>query len=153
MAASRTMIFLLTGLFVLLSCSNTTTVEPGDDLVNSETIDNDFELGEEFQLAFEESFYNHDEKIEVRFTALLEESRCPEDVMCVWAGNANILLQMKMKSESHEVQLDTHQKLNKKEIVEAFYIKLIKLAPYPESIEYQNSAEDYTATLMVEFSD
>lgn len=32
------------------------------------------------------------DNIEIRFGAVPEDSRCPEDVQCVWAGNAQIQL-------------------------------------------------------------
>ena len=32
------------------------------------------------------------DNIEIRFGAVLEDSRCPEDVQCVWAGNAQVEL-------------------------------------------------------------
>ncbi len=71
-------------------------------------------------------------KLSVRFVELVEDSRCPADAQCVWAGNAKIKIRVTMKGRSHDLTLDTngpHQATT----AEGYTIKLISLTPAPRS--------------------
>ena len=39
----------------------------------------------------------------VRFVELMEDSRCPENARCVWAGNARIKLEVKGKGAASQI--------------------------------------------------
>ncbi len=45
-------------------------------------------LGEEFELAVHQTAQITDENISITFQEVLEDSRCPVDVTCIWAGLA-----------------------------------------------------------------
>jgi hypothetical protein len=71
-------------------------------------------------------------KLNVRFVELVEDSRCPADAQCVWAGNAKIKIRVTMNGRSHDITLDTngpHQATT----TEGYSIKLISLTPAPRS--------------------
>lgn len=55
-----------------------------------------FDLNEEVSIGFNSSIsvQTSSEKLEVRFTELLNESRCPPNVDCVWAGFVTIKLKL-----------------------------------------------------------
>lgn len=42
----------------------------------------------------------------IEFVELVEDSRCPEDVQCVWAGNAKIKVRVTKGDKSELVQLE-----------------------------------------------
>lgn len=49
-------------------------------------------LGEEFDLRVDDTAYITDTDLSVRVVGVPEDSRCPSDVTCVWAGNARVWL-------------------------------------------------------------
>lgn len=59
-------------------------------------------LNEEFTLDFNETVTvkTAGEKITVKFTELVEESRCRPGVQCVWAGQVAVRIQLDGNSES-----------------------------------------------------
>jgi hypothetical protein len=71
-------------------------------------------------------------KLSVRFVELVEDSRCPTDTQCVWAGNAKIKIRVTMNGRTHDLSLDTngpHQAAT----AEGYTIKLLSLTPAPRS--------------------
>src|SRR5687767_15326538 len=71
-------------------------------------------------------------KLFVRFVELVEDSRCPTDTNCVWAGNATIKIRVRAHGRSHDLTLDTNGR-NQSAIAEGYSIKLISLTPQPRS--------------------
>jgi hypothetical protein len=121
-------------LLVVSSCQNiTSSVDP--------------QLGEEFQLRVGEQASLDNGNFHITFEEVLEDSRCPEGVTCVWAGNARIALVL---NES-EANLNTY--LEPQEITRSGYlVKLISVSPYPV-YEQVIDREDYSAKLVVIKSD
>lgn len=88
-------------------------------------------------------------KLLLEFVTVLEDSRCPEGVQCVWEGNARIKLTVsRAGEETSTVELNTSDRF----AVEARYIDyiiaLIDLKPYPKAAE-QISIQDYTAIVKI----
>ena len=86
-------------------------------------------------------------KIKVKFIELIEDSRCPTDVRCVWAGNGKIKLRLSKGSDEEIVELNT---LVKPQAVEfgGYRFKLTGLAPRPRS-NVRISRLGYVAALTV----
>lgn len=53
-----------------------------------------FTLGEPFDLAVGEGALSRDGRTAIHFTRVVGDSRCPPDVVCVWAGEARIELEV-----------------------------------------------------------
>ena len=120
-----------------------------DSKTPGKTAQRNFELGQEFELNFDAEAKNVSNSITVKFMDV-EEGRCPNDVMCAWAGNASIDVLMIVNSEYHEVTLNTHDNLEKSAHFSGYSVRLIGLSPYPESSENPVPAKKYKATLIVE---
>ncbi|HET8864710.1 MAG TPA: hypothetical protein VFM80_03360 [Gracilimonas sp.] len=116
--------------FLILGCQDSViTVNP--------------EIGETFKIKYGESLVFQDEQISVRFDELAEDSRCPDDVACVWAGNARIIIQL------NDLEADLNTYSDPKEAnISQYNVKLLSLSPYPKAEENINK-EDYTAELLV----
>lgn len=71
-------------------------------------------------------------KIDVAFLEMVEDSRCPKDVECVWAGNAKINVELSKDGTKRQVELNTGRGEQSAEF-EGYEIKLIKLTPEPAS--------------------
>lgn len=49
-----------------------------------------YNYGEEFELAIGEEVETGAENSSVKFVDIVKDSRCPINVMCVWAGNGKV---------------------------------------------------------------
>ena len=89
-------------------------------------------------------------KLRIRFVAVENDSRCPSDVTCVWAGNAAVRLQLGTGRGSKTVTLNTSKSpsfVGETEY-QGYKVKLVELGPYPRS-DRKIAPRDYTATLLV----
>ncbi|MDR8391851.1 hypothetical protein NC796_11900 [Aliifodinibius sp. S!AR15-10] len=118
------------GFLILLSCnSSVSPVVP--------------KIGEKFELAFNQKVTIPSEDIEIEFSDVLEDSRCPEGAACFWAGNAEIVAVF----NDNEIHLNTYLEPKKVDL-SGYNIALISLVPYPK-INQEIKKEEYTATLLV----
>ena len=87
-------------------------------------------------------------KLSVRFLELVDDSRCPTDTNCVWAGNAQIKVRVTKNGRSHDLTLDTNGP-NHAVKAEGYLIKLVALTPQPRS-NIRINRYGYVATLSAE---
>lgn len=87
-------------------------------------------------------------KLTVRFVELIEDSRCPTDTNCVWAGNAKIKVRVKKNGRSHELTLDTNGP-SQTVRAEGYAIKLVALTPEPRS-NIRIDRNGYVATFLIQ---
>lgn len=75
-------------------------------------------------------------EVEITFLRVIEDSRCPKDVDCVWAGEAKIKVLVKEKgTEAVEKEL-VFNSIGKAIVLcktESVAIKAVRLSPYPET--------------------
>lgn len=87
-------------------------------------------------------------KLTIKFASLVEDSRCPTDTNCIWAGNAKIkIVVAKTKSDSKTFELNTNgesQSVN----FSGYEIKLVGLSPQPAT-NIRINRNRYTATFVV----
>ena len=106
-------------------------------------IDIEVELGEQFALSIGDTVGVKGEQLEITFVEILEDSRCPSDVTCVWEGRVRFHLDVSLQGTyylvvltqpglSHEYESDSFQD----------YKLSFKVEPYPLS-ELTLSAKDY----------
>ncbi|HYP50465.1 MAG TPA: hypothetical protein VEQ34_05950 [Pyrinomonadaceae bacterium] len=87
-------------------------------------------------------------KLTIKFVSIVEESRCPEGVNCIHAGNAKIQIKVtKRGGAAKTFELNTNFDPNGISF-EGYEIKLANLEPVPkENIRINRNG--YTATLIV----
>ena len=107
-------------------------------------------LGREFKLNAGRQVTVKGTKLRIRFIAVENDSRCPRDVTCVWAGNAAVQLQLGTGRGSKTVTLNTSKSASFVSEIEyhGYKVKLVDLSPYPRS-DRKIAPRDYTATLLV----
>jgi hypothetical protein len=101
---------------------------------------------------FNEKVFFEQGKLTLHFREVLEDSRCPDGVVCIWEGNGKILVSVSQEGkEPLEVTLNTSGKegMSKEAVAFDYLIKLDSLDPYPTVIVKQPNLEDYVATLAV----
>lgn len=86
-------------------------------------------LGERFALPYARSATVAD--LHVSFAAVTTDSRCPRKVVCVWAGDAAIVLDVKRGAETRSVELHATPPQNAGEAF-GHQLELVSLEPYPD---------------------
>jgi hypothetical protein len=84
--------------------------------------------------------------LELGFDEVLEDSRCPADAVCVWAGRARLKAWLSVNGARREIELqtDTPQPLR----VDGFEFDVQALEPFPVS-NVRIDKRGYVATLVV----
>lgn len=87
-------------------------------------------------------------KLNVRFVEMVEDSRCPKDTNCVWAGNAKIKIEVKRNGSAAQIiELNTGTG-DKSARYDGLLIELIALTPEPAS-NVRINKNGYVATIAV----
>jgi hypothetical protein len=110
-------------------------------------------LNEAFTLGGGQEAVIASENMRLRFDQVLEDSRCPTQVDCVWTGQARIAVVVQPNdSAPSTVTFNTNpapgQTVNVVAVGE-YNIELQSLDPYPQSPDDPLPFEDYRATLVV----
>jgi hypothetical protein len=91
-------------------------------------------LGRQFTLSIGQTASISSEKLDIKFLDITEDSRCPKDVTCIWAGQVSCALKLKSGGKAESVKLTqpgladagSRQKLGA-------YTYIFNVEPYPES--------------------
>ena len=106
-------------------------------------------LGQPFEVRGGERVNLQDEKLWVKFIAVLEDSRCPRTVVCVWAGQVRLTLLVEMENGSSEsIELGTLSP-NDVSSFNNYQIKLVAVSPVSMTPEDTIAFEDYAITLVI----
>jgi hypothetical protein len=108
----------------------------------------DAALDQEFEVRAGQWVTIEGERLRVTFSRVAEDSRCPEGVTCVWAGNARVVLKLsKGRRRASTMTLNTGMD-PKRGAYRGYEVKLVKLDPYPKE-KRRIRRRDYVATLVV----
>jgi hypothetical protein len=109
------------------------------------------QLGRPFKLRMGQQVTLRGERLRIRFAAVKEDSRCPSDVTCIWAGNAAVQLDVSTsRRDSKLLTLNTGgtSSLPGEVQYRGYRLRLLELNPYPSS-KQKIAPGDYTATLLI----
>lgn len=90
-------------------------------------------LEKEFQLGKDGIAFFQSENILIRFSEVIEDSRCPIDVECIWQGRVSIDVNV-IKDEQDQGNFILTLGENENDalhIFDGFFIRLLKVEPYP----------------------
>ncbi len=107
-------------------------------------------LGKEFQIKGGETGSIPSEGIKIEFMRVLEDSRCPESVQCIWAGQAKIQVHIVKDSQDFgnaELTLGGSEDLAIHSF-DNYSLKLLRLDPYPQKPE-EIKLSQYIATFIL----
>lgn len=110
-------------------------------------------LGDVFTLGQGQEAVIQSEDLHVRFDSVLEDSRCPTQVTCVWSGQARIAVAI-WRSQEEPVTLEFNTNPapaeNRQTLTYSSYmIRLESLDPYPQSPEQSIEQSEYRVTLQI----
>ena len=113
----------------------------------------EFTLDKEFTLGGGQEAVFAGEDLRVRFSEVLEDSRCPTEVECFWTGQARIAMVVQpAEHPSTTAYFSTNPAPGENEQtarVDDYTISLKSLDPYPRTPDDPISFKDYRATLLV----
>ena len=131
--------------------SSTSTTISSPDLKNQDLKIINTELNTEFELKINQTANIESENIKIKFLDILEDSRCPSDVQCVWQGQARVLVNVEKNGQDLGdfilIDLADKEDLRIKDF-NGYTIKLLKVMPYPKINEKVET--DTTIRLIVE---
>jgi hypothetical protein len=110
-------------------------------------------LGEPFTLEIGQERVLPEADLHLRFERVLDDSRCPRLVLCVWSGQARLLVSVWSRALTPETRefstfsnppntTDTHT-------YQGFSIRLVTVDPYPDAPGTAISASAYRITLSI----
>jgi len=118
----------------------------GGALAFAASVHNPVSLDQDFTLRMNQSANIQAAGLTVTFRSVLEDSRCPTDVVCIWQGNARVVLDIAdEKGEISSIKL-TRGAEPRIALAKRYKLRFVSLAP--ESYEGVSiPASDYTITL------
>jgi hypothetical protein len=120
-----------------------------DDRLHVEEHTGEAVLDQEFKLEYGQEVAVKGQELSVKFDAVLEDSRCPTGVNCVWEGDAKILIGAReATSEALKLELHTNGRFNQAGAYRQYVIRLVALDPHPKA-DVENEQKDYVATLLI----
>jgi hypothetical protein len=144
---------------LLASCVSVTRIVPTATIVSAPTITPvptstpvplmptkqliEPKLDKEIQIKFGESVAMERGILTIKFKSLVGDSRCPQGVVCVWAGNAEVILEVSKNEIALNTLLDPKEK-----VVGDYNIQLQDVIPYPKAGE-ELKPEDYSVRIVV----
>ena len=112
---------------------------------NNEELTDNFKTGLEVVFQQGKIYQSDDNSLNFSITEI-NDSRCPSDVTCIWAGKADVKIEIESPHKG-DIILSTYNNL-----IDTFGIysfELIDVSPYPVSTE-TIELEDYLVTLKIE---
>ena len=110
------------------------------------------DLGKQFYIRVGQTESVEPGNIQVKLIKVTDDSRCPSDVTCIWAGEVKVVLNITIDGEdSGETILTLGANNNDDQNVKnigGYYVKVIAVNPYPVSTKIIGQS-DYIVTLIV----
>ncbi len=111
-----------------------------------------FVLNEPFLLCFGNTAAQTGQNFNVKFDKLVEDSRCPTDVTCIWAGRASVALSLTHEGTTETDTLSigdfTGTTHSDSALFAGYKIKLVEVQPVPVSTA-QPAEADYKVKLLI----
>ena len=105
-------------------------------------------LDQEFEIRLGRQVMIANEGLKISFIYVAEDSRCPEGVTCVWAGNGKVVLRLsKARRRAGTMRLNTNLD-PKQDDYRGYDVRLVSLNPHPKK-NVPIKKKDYVATLVV----
>lgn len=106
-------------------------------------------LGRDFKLKYGQELTVKGQNLKVKFESLLEDSRCPKDVKCIWEGDAKLVISVRRgNAKESKIELHTSGNFAQTGKYNQYVIKLVALDPYPRT-SVQEKRRAYLATLLI----
>jgi hypothetical protein len=108
-------------------------------------------LDKEFRLEMGQTGFVESENIKIKFLEVTGDSRCPSDVICVWAGEVKVLINIQLDDQDLGDSTLVGQAVNDDQaakVFDGYSVRLLAVDPYPIKNETIQPS-DYIITLIV----
>jgi len=115
----------------------------------SAPVNSQAEMNKEFSLSLGQKVFISGENLEITFREVVEDSRCPRGVTCVWAGRVTCAVELTQAGVSNQVELtatgleDDYSRMRYEDYSFAF-----RVTPYPRAGE-EISADTYRLHMII----
>jgi hypothetical protein len=100
------------------------------------------------EIDYGKTYYDYNDMISIGIDSILEDSRCPSGVMCVWEGNAKVRFNFIQNNNLTKFSLNTANSFRKDTLVAGYKIQMINVKPYPVYPDFINQ-NDYKAIIKI----
>jgi len=109
----------------------------------------DASVGTDFSLRPGETARAPAEEIEISFLAVTSDSRCGKGDTCVWAGDAELQISVRIRGKNFgEYMLHTNERRGSVASFDTFHVRLLSLAP-PAIAGKAIKPDEYVANLRI----
>jgi hypothetical protein len=116
---------------------------------NKQELSDSFSLGLENEFKINGVYHSSDNSLKFSITEI-NDSRCPSDVVCVWAGKADVKIKVESPFSGNLVLSTMNNGFYKNiDTLGNYSFQLVDVSPYPISTE-EIKLEDYSVTLKIE---
>ena len=110
---------------------------------------NNLTFNDTIDLSFRDCLTDPENQMYICLDSVLNDSRCPTGVYCIWEGNAEVRLKFEKQNDKPVLfNLNTNMRFPTDTIVGGYKFTLIGLSPHP-SIENKILQKDYKAEIVV----
>lgn len=88
-------------------------------------------LNDTIDLVYGKTYRNYERNISIKLDSVTEDSRCPYQVECVWAGNAQVRFKFTLNNTMIPFTLNTLSSFKTDTLISGYTIRLLELKPYP----------------------
>jgi hypothetical protein len=106
------------------------------------------EIGQPLTLMINQTARIETADLDLTFAKVTEDSRCPSDVTCIWAGQVSIVVDVTAPDGSGQLTLTLSGGQSEAKSFGDYSIRLADVQPYPVSTK-KLAPSDYVATLVV----
>lgn len=107
-----------------------------------------FKLNDTITIHINQTLTNAEDGFTIRFDSVTTDSRCPDRVICVWAGNAQTVFTYTNLDLSSVFKLNTYLTREDSINIKPYQVELIRLDPYPDA-NHPFDYKDYEAWIVV----
>ena len=83
-------------------------------------------------LGYKQTYYNLENNYSLTWDSILNDSRCPIGVECIWEGNAEVQFILKMRRHLHFIVLNTYESYTNDTVIDNINFRLVELTPLQE---------------------
>jgi hypothetical protein len=127
--------------FMMLSCEKW-----NEDSSNYNEYPDEMKFHDPILLGYHECISDYGNRNTICFDSVITESRCPENVECIWAGEAIVRFRFEKYGKEPRF-IDLHTGTNDT-IIDDYKFSFIDLLPYPNT-DHPTSPEDYKAKVIL----
>lgn len=105
----------------------------------------DFDFNDTIDLCYNSCLTDYSNQTTFCFDSVLTDSRCPENLICIWAGEAIVRIRVLINSEPINIDLYTG---TIDTVIGDYKVSLLDLIPYPNT-DIERDIYDYKAKLII----